>query len=148
MNEDTTSKLEEILKGTDPNEFSRLSKDELKNVLPSLADYLNEYIAKHNLIVSDIIKRSNLSKDYAYAILNGHRKNPAKDRIVALCLAMHMDLKSAERALKLCETLLYAKNRRDAAFIICFNKKIYDLEDVNDFLIKNGLDPLETCKTS
>ncbi len=148
MNEDTTSKLEEILKGTNPNEFSQFSKNELPNNLPSLSDYLNEYIAKHNLIVSDIIKSSNLSKDYAYAILNGHRKNPAKDRIIALCLAMHMDYKSAERALKLCDTLLYAKNKRDAAFIICFNKEIYNLEDVNDFLVKNNLDPLETCKNS
>ena len=148
MNENETTRLDEILKNASPNDLSKFSKEELQGKLPSLADYLNEYIAKHNLSVPEIIKQSLLSKDYAYAILNGNRKNPTKDRIIALCLAMHMNLKSAERALKLNDMVLYSKNKRDAAIIICFNREIYDIDKVNYFLEDNELPILETSKVS
>ncbi|MBR4344627.1 MAG: hypothetical protein IKP88_18320 [Lachnospiraceae bacterium] len=148
MNEDTTSRLDEILKKAGPKDFSKFSEEDLKENLPSLADYLNEYIAKEGLVLSDIVKKSTLSKDYAYAILNGNRSKPTKDRIIALCLAMHMDLKSVQRALKLCEMVLYSKNKRDAAFIICFNNEIYDIDKVNSFLEENNLAILETSKLS
>lgn len=146
MNEKTTERLDKILQNADTGDFSEYSKQELSDELPSLSDYLNEHIGKKRLLVSDIVKRSGLSRDYAYAIINGNRKKPTKDRIIALCLAMHMSLVETQRALKLCGMVLYAKNKRDAAFIICINREIYDLDKVNDFLIENELDILETSK--
>ena len=146
MNEKTTERLDKILQSADTGDFSVYSKQELSDELPSLSDYLNEYIGKNGLLVSDIVKNSGLSRDYAYAILNGNRKNPTKDRIIALCLAIHMNLVETQRALKICGMVLYSKNKRDAALIICINREIYDINKVNDFLLENELDILETSK--
>lgn len=146
MNDKTTERLDKILQNADTGDFFEYSKQELSDALPSLSDYFNEQIGKRGLLVSDIVKRSGLSRDYAYAIINGNRKNPTKDRIIALCLAIHMNLVETQRALKLCGMVLYAKNKRDAALIICINREIYDLDKVNNFLLENELDILETSK--
>jgi transcriptional regulator with XRE-family HTH domain len=146
MNEKTTERLDKILHTININDFTKYSNDELGEALPSLSDYLNECIAKRNLLIADVVKRSGLSRDYAYAILNGNRKNPTKDRIIALCLAIGLNLTETQRALKLCGMVLYSKNKRDAAIIICINTEIYDIAQVNDFLISNELDVLETSK--
>lgn len=146
MNEKTTERLDKILQNADTGDFLKYSKQELSEELPSLSDYLNDHIGKKGLLVSDVIKRSGLSRDYAYAIINGNRKNPTKDRIIALCLATRMNLIETQRALKLCGMVLYAKNKRDAALIICINREIYDLDKVNNFLLENELDILETSK--
>ena len=146
MNEKTTERLDRILQNADTGDFLEYRKHELSEELPSLSDYINEHIGKKGLLVSDIVKKSGLSRDYAYAIINGNRKNPTKDRIIALCLAMHMNLVETQRALKLCGMVLYAKNKRDAALIICINREIYDLDKVNNFLLENDLEILETSK--
>ena len=54
-----------------------------------------------------------------------------------------MELLEANRALKLYGmTPLYAKIPRDAALIIAFNTRMYDLADVDDLLMEYGFDPL------
>ena len=148
MNENTTERLDKILQNADTSDFKKYREEELTEELPSLSDYLNEYIAKKNLLVADVVKNSRMSKDYAYALLNGNRKNPTKDRIIALCLAIGMNLAETQRALKICGMVLYSKNKRDAAIIICINRGIYDIDRVNDFLLDNGLEILETSKMS
>ena len=148
MNENTTERLDKILQNADTSDFKKYREEELTEELPSLSDYLNEYIAKKNLLVADVVKNSRMSKDYAYALLNGNRKNPTKDRIIALCLAIGMNLLETQRALKICGMVLYSKNKRDAAIIICINRGIYDIDRVNDFLLDNGLEILETSKMS
>ena len=148
MNENTTERLDKILQNADTSDFKKYREEELTEELPSLSDYLNEYIAKKNLLVADVVKNSCMSKDYAYALLNGNRKNPTKDRIIALCLAIGMSLLETQRALKICGMVLYSKNKRDAAIIICINRGIYDIDRVNDFLLDNGLEILETSKMS
>ncbi len=147
MNENTTERLDKILQNADTSDFNDYKTQQLSEDLPTLANYLNDIIAKKGLIVADIIKNSNMSKDYAYAILNGNRKNPTKDRIIALCLAMHLNLTETQRALKICGIVLYSKNKRDAGIIICINREIYDIMKVNEFLTDNDLDPLETSKS-
>ena len=148
MNEKTTERLDKILQSTDITDFGKYINNELSEPLPSLSNYLNEHIAKRNLLVSEVVKQSGLSRDYAYAILNGNRKNPTKDRIIALCLAIGLNLTETQRALKLCGMVLYSKNKRDAAIIICINTEVYDINKVNDFLISNDLNVLETSKIS
>ena len=148
MNENTTERLDKILQNADTSGFKEYSEKELSEGLPTLSDYLNEFIARKNLLVTDVVKNSRMSKDYAYALLNGNRKNPTKDRIIALCLAIGMNLTETQRALKICGMVLYSKNKRDAAIIICINREIYDIDRVNDFLLDNGLEILETSKMS
>ncbi|MCQ2496967.1 MAG: hypothetical protein MJ131_10315 [Lachnospiraceae bacterium] len=147
MNEISTEKLDNILKKASLESYEQLITEKNSEDLPSLSDYLNEYIGKKSLVVPEIIKSSLLSRDYAYSILNGNRKNPSRDKIIALCLAMHMNLKEVQRALKLSNAgTLYSKNKRDGAIIIFFNTGEYNIMRLNDFLAKHSLDILHTSK--
>ena len=97
--------------------------------------------------LSDIVTRSHLSKDYAYPILSGTRKNPSRDRIIALCIGAQMSLSETQRALEIAKAgILYPKDNRDAALIVCLNEKQYDIIKINAFLESHGLEPLVTAR--
>ena len=135
MNEKKTSALDNILKSATLKDFEKIAKNEILEGVPSLSNYLENYLAAHSLDKSTVIKDSLLSRDYAYAIFNGNRANPTRDRVLALCLAMHMTLDDVQRTLKLANVgALYSKNPRDAVIIIAFNTGKYDVGELNDFL--------------
>ena len=145
--EKETQKLEDFLKNASLEDYEKYVANENTETYEDLADFLNRYIGANNLTLSDIIKASSLSRDYAYSIFNGNRKNPTKDRVIAICLACHMNLENTQRALKLCNAgTLYAKNNRDAAITICINRGIYDIAAINDFLFDHNLEVLKTSK--
>ncbi len=145
MNDKETQQLEDFLKNASLDDLESYI-GETGNTVP-LSDYLNEYIAEHGLVLADVIKLSNMSRDYAYSIFNGNRKNPTRDRVIAICLACHMDYAHTQRALKLCNAgVLYAKNMRDAAITICINRGIFDIGEVNEFLFSHEMDVLKTSK--
>ena len=141
-----TETLNEIIKTVRKKEITEFLQKEISGDLPSICEYLSDYLKSHNLSASTVIKNSCLSPDYAYAIMNGNRRNPARDRVIALCLAMHMTIEEAQHALKLCKTFLYSKDKRDAVLIVCFSQKIYDVNEVNIILSDFGLPELETTK--
>lgn len=142
-----TSMLDGILENTTLDDFEKYIAKHNSDSYTSLSDYLNEYIAEHSLVLADVIKRSMMSRDYAYSIFNGHRANPTRDRVIAICLACEMDLASVQRALKICNAgILYSKNNRDAAVMICINRGIRKVQDVNDFLYEHNMEPLKTSK--
>lgn len=142
-----TSMLDGILENTTLDDFEKYIAKHNSDSYTSLSDYLNEYIAENSLVLADVIKRSMMSRDYAYSIFNGHRANPTRDRVIAICLACEMDLASVQRALKICNAgILYSKNNRDAAVMICINRGIRKVQDVNDFLYEHNMEPLKTSK--
>ncbi|MGN0702834.1 MAG: helix-turn-helix domain-containing protein [Lentihominibacter sp.] len=109
----------------------------------SFADYINEYIAKHNIEVNDIVSRSNISINYIYNILNGKR-NPGRDKVIALCIGAGMSVREINRGLKIAKFgVLYAKDERDARIIIAVNRGISSVIDINIILEKHNLEILE-----
>lgn len=142
-----TRQLEDFLKNASLNDYDNYINRENASNYSDLADFLNRYLADNNLLLPDIIKSSNLSRDYAYSIFNGNRKNPTRDRVIAICVACHMNFDNTQRALKLCNAgTLYAKNNRDAAITICINRGIYDIAAINNFLFDHDLEVLKTSK--
>ncbi|MCF0143697.1 MAG: helix-turn-helix transcriptional regulator [Firmicutes bacterium] len=109
----------------------------------SFADYFNSFVSQRELEIPDIITRSNISKNYIYNIING-RKNPSRDKIIALCIGAGMNVREINRALKIAELgVLYAKNERDARITIAVNKGIRNIVDINIILEKHGLEIIE-----
>ncbi len=109
-----------------------------------LADYLNFFLSKHpELHIADVIKRSNMDKNYAYQIFNGRKQHPDKYKLVPLCIAMQMTVKETNRALFLAgQSTLTPTDTLDAALIICINHEYTNMFSVNEFLTANGLSPL------
>lgn len=139
----TTKETDKYLESVSPETLNQFLTGDYMNKYKDISDYLNQYIAAHSLVTSDVIRRSRLDRSYANQILNGTRKNPGRDKLIPICLAMGMDLEETNRALKISKAgTLYSKDKRDAVIIMCINRKIFDVLRVNELLYENGLEPL------
>lgn len=136
MDAKTTSQLEEILSHTDDESALSdvLHNDRMIDESMTFADYFFTLPGVSESTKADIVKRSGIERTYAYQILNSTRKNPSKDKIIALCLAAHTDLHQVRRGLKIagCPDL-YVRNRRDAIITYAFNHHL-EVQDCNELL--------------
>lgn len=143
MNKKDTGHLDMILETTSLEGLDDYITDE--DILPeyTIQTYFNEYIAKHRLKASEIVEKSQLAREYAYQILNGRKKNPSRDKLLALCLGAEMPLKDIQRTLKLSHLgILYSKNVRDAVIIVCIHHNIYEINKINEYLQEKNCKPL------
>ena len=105
---------------------------------------LNEMLAQQGMSISDLIKRSGINRNYIYNILNGERRNPNRDKIIAICIGLEAGFINTNRALEAAKlSPLYPKDERDARIAIAINKRVHNVTDVNLMLEENGLLPLE-----
>lgn len=140
----STSRLDDILQNTTPAGFQKYLRENTGETFDTLSQYLLYILAERNLQQASIIRKSNLNSNYANGIFNGNKPRPHRDYIIAICLACEMTLKETQRALKISNAgVLYARNPRDAALIICINQKMYDIAKVNEFLKENHFDWLK-----
>jgi len=101
----------------------------------TFSQYYNDILAEKNITLADARKQSGLSKDYAYGIINGHSKNPSKNKVLALCVAAHMTIDETNKALRLTNnSCLDVRNVRDACIVFYINKGIYDVIKINQFI--------------
>lgn len=140
-----TENLNNQLKSTSTDDFASYLEN-LQNT-PTLSEFFSSYIANHNLKTSQIIRNSGISQSYAHEILDGKKKNPSRDYLLALCLGAHMDLPTVQRALRIAQLgELYAKVPRDAAIMIHINNKNWNIIDINIFLEEHDLDVIVLSK--
>lgn len=140
----TTDRLDEVLqKAGSDREAEQLIKEYSVNPYETFAAYYSEYIHAHKLEISEIICRSNISKNYIYNIING-RRNPGRDKVIALCIGAGMSVREINRGLKIAGLgVLYAKNERDARIVVAVNRGIRNVIDINIMLEKQNQDILE-----
>lgn len=138
----STNELLEVLKSKKTyEEFFEQEVGEL--CFSSLAEYLELLINEKGITKSDLIKNSNLDKNYAYQIFNGNKTNPSRNKVLMLAFGMRLSLNEARKLLKVAGlTDLYARSPRDSVIIFCLNKRM-NLIDTNEQLSDFGLDILE-----
>lgn len=142
--DETTARLEKILKTVkSESDVDKYIEQHTCGNYDSLSQYFNEYIAKHKLILSEVIEKSGISKNYVYNIINGNR-NPGRDKIIALCIGAGMNYDETNRALKIAKAgILYPKDERDARIAIAINNNVGSVIEVNLILEKEDLAVLE-----
>ena len=105
---------------------------------------LNELLAKKEMTISDLISRSGINRNYIYNILNGERRNPGRDKIIAICIGLEAGFGNTNKALEAAKlSPLYPKDERDARIAIAINKGVRNVTDVNLMLERSGLKPLD-----
>lgn len=107
------------------------AKNESKMLARDLSNYLNELVAKKNLVIADVVKESGLEKAYVYQIFDGKKKNPSREKMIAIAFGMHLDEDETQRMLKLAgHSELYPKVKRDAVilFAIQHGMSIWDTD--------------------
>lgn len=136
-----TEELNEILGALNKKSFSSYVSG--LDTIPSIAGIFENYLFQNGITRGNLIKRSGLSRSYAYEILNGIKTNPSRNSIISLCIAAEMDLNATQRTLRAGGAgELYAKIPRDAAIILHINQGQHDIVKLNIFLEEHGLECL------
>lgn len=126
------------------------TKEELETYLQnhtttdlSFPEYFQIYLQQNELETADVISASGLERHYAYQILNGTKTRPSKNKIIALCIGAHMNLKDTQRCLKLSKNAsLYPKDTGDALIITHINNEQWNIVKLNAELWSHNLEPL------
>lgn len=96
----------------------------------------------HAYSKSEIIRRSNLDRTYAYQILNG-TKLPGRDKILALGIGAGFSLREIQKLLECAkEGILYSRSQRDAVIIYGIEHHFTVLQ-INELLNEHGEKLLE-----
>lgn len=103
-----------------------------------LSDYLEKLLAAKNLSKKDIIDRAGLNREYVYHIFSGLKKNPSRPKLLALAIAMELNLEEVQYLLRYAGLgLLYPRNQWDAVIISAVNQKL-SVDQTNDLLYRLG----------
>jgi transcriptional regulator with XRE-family HTH domain len=142
MMKKTTEELMEILKQKKSiHAYFTEEIDELE--FASLTEYLELLLNEKGLRKSDVIKRSNMDKNYAYQIFNGNKTHPSRDKMIALAIGMGLNVLETRKLLKIAGACdLYPRNPRDSVIIFGLNNRL-SLIDTNELLNDYRLDLLE-----
>lgn len=112
---DTEELLAELKEDVDIKAFLNRNKDEL---LPPVSEYLRGLMQEKGLRSSDVIRASHLNRNYAYHIFSGEKQNPSRVKLLALALAMKLNLDETQHLL-LCggHSTLYPRHPWDSVVI-------------------------------
>lgn len=135
-----TNELLRQIKAQRIEEYLENNKDEFLNF--NLSEYLENLISEKGLSKAEVIKRTNISRTYAYSFFDGTRK-PNRDQALQLCIALALTFDETQDFLKHTGfSVLYPRNPRDSVIIFALeNKK--QLMEVNYLLDENGMKVFE-----
>ena len=105
-------------------------------------DFMRQTFRKKRIPQKEIFIRADLDDRYGYKLISGEKQTQQRDTILRICLAAEFTLGETQEALVLYGMApLYEKIRRDTAFIVAFNNRIYEIHDVDAILRENDLPP-------
>lgn len=150
MQEKRTDELDELLEKMKPEQLGDYYKDNKKYMADdkkTFSYYMKDVLANKNLMctnrkicLKDIYSIAGVSESYGEKILNMEKHTKNRDLILRFCIAGHFLLDEVNRALKLYGmNPLYAKDKRDACFIVAINNRKYELFEIDDMLERQGL---------
>lgn len=103
-----------------------------------LADLLDRYDKKYSLVSEDAM----LATAYVGNAVNGRIKDPSRDALISICLAIHATVEETQELLKCAgKAPLYVRKKRDVIIWYGLSKK-EPIYQVNANLIERGLTPL------
>ena len=145
MDKETTRSLSRILEKISENrEADRFLEESRSDQPTNFHTYINQMIGEKNLQVSEVIRRSGISRNYVYNILNGYKQNPGRDKVIALCVGACLTYSETQKGLELAKTaILYPRDHRDVRIAVAINQGICDVGRLNLLLEECGLPPLK-----
>lgn len=144
MEKDTTRTLSKVLEKIRKDEDAdRFIEKHGETDFRYFYEYLNWIIGQKELTTAEVIARSGINKNYVYNILNGDKKKPGRDKILALCIGAQMNYSQTQRGLELGNVApLYPKDARDVRIAVAINGGVKDVTSINLILYDYGLEPI------
>lgn len=104
--------------------------------------YLDKLLQKYDKRAYAVSEEAGLATAYVGHIVNGKKRNPSRDALIAICLAIGTDIDEAQYLLKYAgQAPLYVRRKRDVVIWFGFQKHM-KLYEVDEKLIERGYKPL------
>lgn len=152
MEERTTEKLNELLKKTRPEDLEAYlenNKGDIRDESMPFSAFIREKFREKGIKQQDVFLASDIPEGYGYKLISGEKHTKQRDVILRMCFGAGFSLRETQQALRLYGmSPLYPRIPRDCVFIIAFNKKIYDVQEVDQLLSDYDFDSLYVCNGS
>lgn len=113
----------------------------------TLAEYLNQLLDEKHLSKADVVRESRLERVYGYHIFAGRKKNPSRNKVISLALAMKLAPEETQYLLYYAGAeQLYVRNPRDSILWYALDHHMSVL-DTNIMLQKMSEHPLLNVET-
>ena len=121
----------------DKNIKGYLNRNQNEFALP-LNEYLTNLLKEKHLTKQEVVDKSGLNREYAYHIFSGNRKNPSRVKILAIGIAMGLNLEEMQYLLQYVkQSPLYPRNQWDSVIISAIGQHLNVIE-TNDLLHQLG----------
>ena len=148
MQEKSTNELNDLLENMKPDQLDSYLKDNSKYMADekkAFYYYMKDVLDEKNIKLKDVYSFAGVTESYGSKIVTMEKHTKDRDLIIRLCLAGHFNWDETNRALKLYGlSELYAKDPRDACIIVAVNNRIFDMYEIDEMLIRQGLKKLTT----
>lgn len=148
MQKKSTNELNDLLENMKPDQLESYLKDNSKYMADekkAFYYYMKDVLDEKNIKLKDVYSFAGVTESYGSKIVTMEKHTKDRDLIIRLCLAGHFNWDETNRALKLYGlSELYAKDPRDACIIVAVNNRIFDMYEIDEMLIRQGLRKLTT----
>ena len=124
------------------DDFEKKYSDEFLDEDARVGNYLDELLYKYEKNQATVSELAGLNRSYCGNIIRGVTKNPDRDVLIKICLAIGTTFEECQYLLKYAGYApLYVRRKRDVIIWFGFIKG-KGIGDINDDLNKRGLAPL------
>ncbi len=146
MQKKSTNELNDLLENMKPDQLDSYLKDNSKYMADekkAFYYYMKDVLDEKNIKLKDVYSFAGVTESYGSKIVTMEKHTKDRDLIIRLCLAGHFNWDETNRALKLYGlSELYAKDPRDACIIVAINNRIFDMYEIDELLLKQGISKL------
>ncbi len=146
MEKKPTDELNNILSKVKPDQLDLYFKENGKYMADEKKGfyyYMKDVLEEKNIRLKDVYSFAGVTESYGSKILTMEKHTRNRDLIIRFCIAGHFTWEETNRALKMYGmNELYAKNERDACFIVAINNRIYDMSEIDEMLLQKSLSKL------
>ncbi len=114
-----------IKSGVDPRIIQdRIAEEDKKSYSPNFVTFMQDMLDKYHVKRTEIARRTGISQDYLYKVLNGSKKTAEKDYVTAICIAVGMNIPETQHALAINEmALLNSRDLREHLLLTCISEQ-------------------------
>jgi hypothetical protein len=113
-----------------------------KNKIKGFRDLLFKFIDDNNQADAEVYKKALLDRRLFSKIRSNEDYNPNKKTVIALLLALKLELEQGLQLLKAAGYSLSESSVFDLVIVYCITHELYDLDKVNEILEEMQLTPL------
>ncbi len=140
MQKDTEALNHELQNAAKVENFMTANRENFRTY--TLSEYLELLTKQKQMTKAEVIAKSHLEQVYAYHIFAGRKKNPSRNKILSLALALELNTDEAQRLLYYAgRERLYVRNPWDSVLLYALQHHL-TVSDTNILLMNLSEQPL------